>query len=302
VDRRVTPSNRLPTPIARRFVRAAAAGAAFFVLILSFAAIAQYGIDANGPGIAKAVSTAKGPKDFNGVWVLPKFQPRFSNNPPFQPWAETKFKAYKPQDDPQARCLPAGWPRALNAPYPVEIFQLRKVTLMHFEVPNVLRRIYTDGRKHPVDADPTWYGHSIGWWEGNVFVVDTVNIKPDQFLDSPGDPKSDALHTVERWHLLDGGLGLQVDMTIDDPKTYTKTWATTRTLRRTADEIMEWSCEDNNRNDPDKPGPLNLTSAPGPTPYEAFTGIVSDRDDSKKAAKDKSDPKAAPTKNPAPQN
>lgn len=256
-----------------RFVAIALLAGATFSAAPAFA---QEGTDANAPGIARAKPTAKTPRDFNGVWVIPYFQPRFSDNPPFQPWAEEKFKGYKPQDDPQARCLPAGWPRALNAPYPMQIIQTPKETLMYFEVPAVLRRIYTDGRKHPVDADPTWYGHSIGWWEGDTFVVDTVNIRPEQFLDSPGDPKSDALHTVERWRLLERGRKIEVDMTIDDPKTYTRSWTTKRVLSRTDDDIMEWVCQENNRNNPDDPGPLNLTGAPGPVPYQPFTGIVSE--------------------------
>ena len=264
----------------RRVASTAMAAGLVAMMLQAVPATAQ--VNQYAAGIAAAKITATSPRDFNGVWTTDRFIPRFSENPPFQPWAKAKFESYKPQDDPGARCLPSGWPRHLASPYPFEFMQMPNFTLMYFEVGNQIRRIWTDGRKHPEDLDPSWYGHSIGWWEGDVFVVDTIGINDKQFLDSPGDPKTEKLHTIERWQLLEGGAKMQVEITIDDPGAYTAPFSQTRTFFKTGEEVMEYICNENNRNDPANPGPGQLIGTNEPTPYRPFTGIVSN-DPAKKA-------------------
>lgn len=220
-------------------------------------------------GIAAATATATSKRDFNGVWVTRFFEPRFSDDVPLTPEARTIQQQYTPANDPGAKCLPAGWPRILATPYPVEFIQTPAMTLMFFEGGGYMRRIWTDGREHPADADPTWYGHSIGWWEDDTFVVDTVGANDLNFLSSSGEPKTEALRTVERWTLLDGNRRLRVEITFDDPNVFTQSWSSTRVFDKTADQIMEYFCE-NNRNDPDDPEGFNYD---GVSPYEPYKGL-----------------------------
>lgn len=250
-----------------RALRMAPLAAAVVLTALS-PALAQDSIYTRG--IAAAKATATSPRDFSGVWVTKVFTPRFAEDPPYRPEAEKRFEAYTPASDPSAKCLPSGWPRIMATPYPIEFIQTPKMTLLYFEGGNYMRRIWTDGRKHPVDDDPTWYGHAIGWWEGNVFVVDTVGVNDKQFLSSAGDIKSESLHTVERWTLLDGNKRLKLEITFDDPKVFTRPWTSTRYFDKTADEILEYFCTENNRNDPDDPNGLSYH---GTVPYEVYQGI-----------------------------
>lgn len=221
-------------------------------------------------GIAAAQATATSPHDFAGVWVTRVFTPRFADNPPYLPDAEKRFKAYTPASDPSSKCMPSGWPRLMGTPYPIEFIQTPTMTLIYFEGGNYMRRIWTDGRKHPANEDPSWYGHAIGWWEGNTFVVDTVGANDKQFLTSAGDVKSESLHTVERWTLLEGNKQLQLEITFEDPKVFTHPWTAKRIFEKTADEILEYFCTENNRNDPNDP---NGHSYDGVVPYEAYQGI-----------------------------
>ena len=109
----------------------------------------------------------------------------------------------------------------------------------------VWREIWTDGRSLPRDPDLAWYGYSIGRWEGEEFVIDTIGISDRTWLDRMGHPHSDALHLVERFRR-DSQDRLELDMTIDDPKAYTKAWTAQRTfrLRPPTSELGEAVCED----------------------------------------------------------
>ena len=152
---------------------------------------------------------------------------------PMQPWAAEKCKAIAcgtderggPPDqtvDPViTRCAPPGFPRILQNAEPMEIFQIAGRMFMRFEHPAGMREIWTDGRGHPKDVDPSWYGHSIGKWDGDVFVIDTVGLNDYTWLDRAGHPHSDALHVVERIRRVDYNV-LRFDLTFDDPKAYTR--------------------------------------------------------------------------------
>jgi hypothetical protein len=108
------------------------------------------------------------------------------------------------------------------------------------------RQIQTDGRKLPVDPEPAWYGFSIGHWAGDTFAVETAGFREGSWLDNSGHPHSDALRTIERFHRVNFG-HMELDVTIDDPKNYTRTWNSAKmhfTLQPDT-ELLEHFCENN---------------------------------------------------------
>jgi hypothetical protein len=110
-----------------------------------------------------------------------------------------------------------------------------------YERSHDFREIYMDGRTHPQDIDPSWWGHSIGKWDGNALVVDSVGFNDRSWLDYQGLPHSDALHIVERYQRMDHDT-LQLELTIDDPKDYTKTWSVTYVYKLKPWDIGEEIC------------------------------------------------------------
>ena len=170
---------------------------------------------------------------------------------PILPMAKAAMTKRGPLDNTEALCLPAGVPRVPSA-YPWRMVQSpthKKAThiFMLFEA-NIhsFRQIFVDGRKHPADLDPTWYGHSIGWWEGDTLVVDSVGFNDRHTLDG-NYPGTTQKHVVERWTRKD--LGHMVnEITIDDPGAYSRPFKVTfpATLR-VGDEIMEYICNENNQ-------------------------------------------------------
>ncbi len=177
------------------------------------------------------------------------YSTRLDENPPFQPWAAEQFRKVEAgeTEDLGAKCLPPGVPRIMKAPFPFEMVQRPgRVDMLH-EYMHMVRRIYTDGRSHPKGLEPTWMGHSIGRWEGDTLVVDTVGLAAQTWLDPGGDPHSDALHVMERIRRIDHGT-LEDAITIDDPKAYKKTWTTKLTYELKPDwDIYEYVCEENNK-------------------------------------------------------
>jgi hypothetical protein len=169
---------------------------------------------------------------------------------PMTPWAQARYDAAKPgygpkatveTNDPILRCNPSGIPRILVWPQPVEIVQAPDRVLMFFEHERVWRQIWTDGRSHPKDLEPTWMGDSIGKWEGDTFVVDTVGLNDKSWLDSFGHPHSEELHVVERYRRPNPN-SLTLQYTVDDPKAYTKAWESDTkiyTLLRNEKAVME---------------------------------------------------------------
>jgi hypothetical protein len=125
------------------------------------------------------------------------------------------------KDFPTGHCLPAGVPTGLLIPIPFKIIQTPGLIAMLFEGDNTIRQIYTDGRKRPSDPFPLWLGYSVGTWEGDTLVVDTVGFNDKSWLDAIGHPHSEALHVVERFRRRNFG-HIDVEATIDDPKMYTK--------------------------------------------------------------------------------
>jgi hypothetical protein len=124
-------------------------------------------------------------------------------------------------EPPPFACPPPPMPFADSFPAPFKIVQTPKLTLMLYETDTFFRQIFTDGRKHPDDPQPSWLGYSIGHWQGDSLVVETVGLIPFRPLDTLGHPHSEALRVTEQFHRRDFG-HMDVQVTIDDPKTYTK--------------------------------------------------------------------------------
>jgi hypothetical protein len=110
------------------------------------------------------------------------------------------------------------------------------------------RQIFLDGRKHPSEPEPTWFGHSIGWYENDTLVIDTVGFNEKFWLDRQGTPHTERLHTIERWTRTDAG-HLVREVTIDDPGAYSRPFTVTThlTLSPANDEILEYVCQENNQ-------------------------------------------------------
>jgi hypothetical protein len=203
-------------------------------------------------------SIAKLP-DFGGVWELvfraPGSGPR-PEQPAFAPEYAAKLKAFEAeqaqgahQDNPTANCLPPGMPGIMNQPYPMEFLVTPGKITVVIEAYSQTRRIFTDGRKHPEDPDPTFNGHSIGRWEGDTLVVDTVGFSTDTPLgNSWGMKHSEKMRIEERFRVIAPDT-MEIRTTVYDPVALTKPWTTTKSLARHRDwDIAEYICEQNNRN------------------------------------------------------
>jgi hypothetical protein len=173
---------------------------------------------------------------------------------PLLPETRKRMQAHEAKDDPQANCLPLPPPRF--TPYPWRMVVTPTHAFFLYEMYHY-RQVFMDGRKHPEDPDPTWYGHSIGRWEGDTLVIDTVGYNDKTWFDNRGHPHSEKLHLVERYTRTDLGT-MRVEMLIDDPGAYTKPFTVSGTARlMTGQEIMEYVCQENNQDLPYLHGPAD---------------------------------------------
>ena len=210
--------------------------------------------------------------EISGVWVQVVGQatrPNWTDSQgnrleklPLTAWGEERFKANRPthganavasttSTEPIVKCLPPGVPAIyMVSIYPMEIMQVPGRVIMFFEYGNYVRQIFTDGRTLPKDPQPSWLGYSVGKWDGDTFVVDTIGVNERTWLDNAGRPHSDAMHLTERYHRRDFG-HLEVQLTIDDPKTYTKPWTVNESARLLPDtDLLEYVCSENNKDVP----------------------------------------------------
>jgi hypothetical protein len=217
----------------------------------------------NGPRVAPKDSRpvpklADGTVDLSGVWRdggdanIPRQLGPAELDKLLLPWARQQMASRKEEDNPYFYCMPGGPLRltggfawrfiqhpTVNAKY---IFQLQEGNSHSY------RQIFMDGRKHPEDPSPTWYGHSIGRWEGDTLVVDTVGLNDKFWLDRPGTPHTEQLHLIERWTRTDYNTLRRV-VTIDDPGTFTRPFDIEFTARlgTPESEILEYFCVENNQ-------------------------------------------------------
>lgn len=190
--------------------------------------------------------TVGGKPDFSGVWYAQR--PIDAGKPEPLPWVEALLReraANNSKDAPGAHCLTRGV-TAAGALFPYKLIQTPTLLVMLFEddIPSH-RQVFLDGRGHPKDPNPSWMGHSIGRWEGDVLVIDTVGFNDRSWLDPQGHPHTEKMRVTERLRRPDLG-HLEIEITIDDPGAYKQPW----TMKRIADldagdEVGEYVCENN---------------------------------------------------------
>jgi hypothetical protein len=215
---------------------------------------------------AKPGLMANGIPDLSGIWD-PDFQgpkglrvntwdpsdplAQHPENAPMTPWAAEKFKSVRPpfgaratfndSNDPVQRfCDPPGVPRIYMYPWELTFVQTPKIVYILYEYTKVWRAVYMD-RDHPKDPDSSWMGDSVGRYDGDTFVIDTVGFNDKTWLDQTGHPHSDALHVIERIRRISHD-ELEINVTIDDPKAYTKTFSATKLYRFTDAPMGETLC------------------------------------------------------------
>jgi hypothetical protein len=214
-------------------------------LILSAAIAVALSPGTRGQAAAQQTSVP----DISGVWQVVKFQPSLfpKRDAPLQPWAEAKFEAANlATNDPNLGCLPEGMPRFMFIPLPMEIFQVpTRVVIIHEGVQD-MRQIYMN-RQHLQDLNPSYSGDSIGKWEGNTLVVDTIGFNDRTWVDSGGLPHSESMHVIERIRRVDHDT-LVDDFTIEDPMAFTKPITAQQVYKlKPGWEIQEYVCTENNK-------------------------------------------------------
>ncbi len=163
---------------------------------------------------------------------------------------ELYLKREDQSEDPHTRCKPSGGSRFWHTPYGIEIVdrpEQKEILFLGVGAPHSWRIVYLDGREHPKDLKPSWYGHSIGKWEGDTLVVDTVGYNEKFWLTREGVPHTKQLHLIEKFSRPTYNQ-LRYEATIDDPGAYTATWSGGWNLRwASGNEPFDYLCQENNR-------------------------------------------------------
>ena len=173
-----------------------------------------------------------GQPELSGIWHADSY--RYVGNlagegidVPMRPSAAALYKQRQNRwgaDNPQLHCLPHSVPDAmLVSDIPFKIIQTLRETVVLYEEFNQHRQIFTDGRTLPEDPNPSWFGYSVGKWEGGTFVVEVAGFKEGSWLDNGGHPHTEALHITERYRRPNFG-SLDLDVTVNDPGAYLKPW------------------------------------------------------------------------------
>ena len=169
---------------------------------------------------------------------------------PYRPEAAALAKARRAddsRDDPHVRCLPDNPPRAWTLPHLTKAIHTPKLLVLLYEVNATYRQIFLDGRPFPADMNPAWMGYSVGHWDGDTLVVETRGFRDNLWIDMQGSPMSDAAKMTERIRRPNFGT-LNIDLTIDDPKTYTKPFTVKLTQTLEADtELADEFCLENEK-------------------------------------------------------
>jgi len=209
----------------------------------------------SGPG--PIMSEKDHPYVPNGGGGAPTYRVADLSNPILQPWARELMK--KANDDVLAgkvpfiareRCWPGGMPGFLVDAriVPVYFLERPKELLMVIQLDSMVRHIYMDV-SHSTDLKPSWYGESVGHYEGDTLVVDTIGMNDRSFVDNYRTPHTTQIHTVERFNLLDNGNILQVVVTVEDPGAFTTPWTAIQRYKRVKRAPLEESrCAENNNN------------------------------------------------------
>ena len=169
---------------------------------------------------------------------------------PFQPWAKAVYDARQTSElEPHTRCKASGIARQFLTPYGVEFVELpelERVFIFDIGGPHTFRTVYMDGRSHPHDLQPSYYGHSIGWWEGDTLVVDSLGFNESFWLDRRGLPHTTQLHTVERFKRTNAET-IEYEIDIHDPGAYTAPFTGSFALGwDKGTELFEYVCQQAN--------------------------------------------------------
>jgi hypothetical protein len=205
--------------------------------------------------------TADGKVDLSGFWMPANRVKHLLNlaadlkaeDVPLKPWAAAVYQERienNGMDHPGARCLPSGIPEKDNIPDGLKVVQTPDLMIFLHESRTIYRQIFTDGRSLPRDAQPSWMGYSVGRWEGDTFIVDTIGQNGKTWLDMRGLLATESLHVTERFTRPTIGQ-INIDVTIDDPEAYSKPWSVTLSWELQPDaELIESICEENNKDVP----------------------------------------------------
>jgi hypothetical protein len=197
--------------------------------------------------------TADGKPDLSGVWnMIGLGHSTNITNVEMLPWAqkiyETRAATYG-HEDPASNCLPEGPRAGISGLEPFRIVQTQYVSFFIYES-SPPRQIFSDGRRLPHDPTPSWMGYSVGRWEGDTFVVETTGYNERTWLDFGGHPHSEALHVIERFRRTDFG-HMQLSMTFEDAKAYTKPWTIDVAINLVPDtDLLEYVCLENEKDRP----------------------------------------------------
>ena len=211
---------------------------------------------------APTPKTADGKPDLSGLWepaskgADPQFLDVAKNvkgGLPFQPWAAELVKARRAdenKDDPDGHCQPLGLVKMHLHPYPRKMIQVPGLLLILFERNTEYRQIFTDGRPLPEDPQPGFNGYSTAKWDGDTLVVQSIGFKDGLWLDISGTPLTDAAKVTERFRRPNFG-NLEIEVTVDDPKAYTKPWSiqVNQTIALDTD-MLEFVCKENEKDVP----------------------------------------------------
>jgi hypothetical protein len=169
---------------------------------------------------------------------------------PYQPWTQAVAQDRRQNAfEPHTRCKPSGGPRQFLTPYGVEFVELPDLQRLYiFDIggPHTFRIVYMDGREHPKNFTPDYYGHNVGRWEGDTLVIDSVGYNEKFWFDRGTHPHTEKLHMVERLTRVDMNT-IRYEVTVDDPDAYTAPWSGQFSLRYVpGDELFEYVCQDDN--------------------------------------------------------
>jgi len=192
----------------------------------------------------------------NGVGKQPTFRIADLSNPNLMPWVKEHMKrdidgvlaGTKSAFTAHSSCQPAGVPlfMAYGGANPIIFLQTPKEVWMIFTGDQQIRRVYLDA-PHQADPKPSWYGESVGHYEGDTLVIDTIGLNDKTIADIYRTPHTEKMHVVERWRMVDGGEAMEAVFTVDDPGAFYQPWTGMRRYRRVQQEPTEIVCAENNK-------------------------------------------------------
>jgi len=195
---------------------------------------------------------ANGKPSFSGIWsttrradVTNKSIPGFIEALPYTAWGKQQWDSYDAHKngDYAGSCLPFGFPRSIYGPHPTQIIQDNDYIVFLFEQNSMFHIVYTDGRPHTADLPPSWFGESVGRWEGDTLIIETKNLNGYAKIDTIGHPLSDQAVITQTFKRPTYGT-IEHTFTINDPKTYTRPWTITNSWPQEAwgTVLMEYAC------------------------------------------------------------